>query len=540
MLDHPFVAEAIGWILTYSIHSTAALVLAWVTVRITRQSVLDEELMLRTALLVSLASATGQSVWGQPLWSLPSPLEVASVDATAQPRQGGERVNRASTRQRPGENKANAPRKESTGDRRPGAKRGARAETSPPGDEAALASASSEPNRPRSKDRTAGKSEPRAPTESSINHPDETTQAFAATLPWSVLSLWIAGVLVVAWTTLRSGFGVRRLLRNAYPATDGDALATLEELRQTAGIRRKIQLWITPAGREPTSIGLWRLRITVPEAALDILGREEGRALLAHEVAHLKRGDSWWQLLQLALRTFAWVQPLNLWAIRHLERLAERACDDWAVEATGQPLELASCLTEVAGWTIQPRHPLAVRALTGARSELSRRVARLLDRPLERRWTTAGRQAVVVLAAIVLACLPGVSRPVWAQEPSPTVRFDARDHRGPGAGSRLPKAAPNSSSLVPSLPETAELTTQPELWRAAQQELEQLALRIAALRRMAEKRRVTPQFHEALKSLEQREQALRRMVVLLRARLASELDEADRDDSEATPRSRSH
>ncbi len=111
---------------------------------------------------------------------------------------------------------------------------------------------------------------------------------------------------------------------------------------------------------------------SLPQRAAHDLPEAELRTLLAHELAHLVRGDSTWLLISRLVCSCLAFQPLNHLARREWQRAAEYLCDGWAVSrTTGTPLALARCLTEVAGWRRSGEASAAILAATGRKSVLA-------------------------------------------------------------------------------------------------------------------------------------------------------------------------
>ncbi|MEK7849081.1 MAG: M56 family metallopeptidase, partial [Chloroflexota bacterium] len=90
---------------------------------------------------------------------------------------------------------------------------------------------------------------------------------------------------------------------------------------------------------------------------LRILDDRELAAVLAHELAHLRRRDNWSGWALLALRSVQFFNPVALLVFRHILYDTERVCDDEAAAATGDALALASGLLKV--W--RPASPAASR-----------------------------------------------------------------------------------------------------------------------------------------------------------------------------------
>jgi beta-lactamase regulating signal transducer with metallopeptidase domain len=185
----------------------------------------------------------------------------------------------------------------------------------------------------------------------------------------------VCGMLKITCDTLV----FRRRLEGARLMGDGPARIAFDKLRKQLSISRKVHLLSSKHHSEPAAFGVLQWRIILPETIESKLQTDELSALLAHEFAHLVRGDTVWLWAGRLLCSCFAFQPLNFVARREWRRAAEFQCDDWAVEHGVKTLSLARCLTQVAVWKID-QQPCAVSlAAGGTQSDLSDRVERLVD-----------------------------------------------------------------------------------------------------------------------------------------------------------------
>src|SRR5205807_2459997 len=123
--------------------------------------------------------------------------------------------------------------------------------------------------------------------------------------------------------------------------SSGPAWLVLDELRRSLPGKSPVRLLLVADDFEPAAFGIGRWTIVIPGRAISDLSHDELRALLAHELAHLVRGDSLWLGVSRAVCSCLAFQPLNHLARREWQRAAEFLCDRWAVDRTGTPLALA-------------------------------------------------------------------------------------------------------------------------------------------------------------------------------------------------------
>jgi len=232
------------------------------------------------------------------------------------------------------------------------------------------------------------------------------TAPIAAFAPWSLLERPVAplsvalpsppGVEVDAgvfpWTTgLALGLGLavgagglrfafawvrlHRRLRHRTPVRDVRLLAPLERVRAGAGLP---PVRLTESDEVESPLVLGTRELCVPRSRLQGFGEAELAAVLAHELAHLERGDGVWFPLVGLLQSALWMQPLNHWLAARFRETAELACDDRAVALSGEPTGLARALVHLAEGALGAEQSRLAPAMASTSGGLRSRVERLL------------------------------------------------------------------------------------------------------------------------------------------------------------------
>lgn len=142
------------------------------------------------------------------------------------------------------------------------------------------------------------------------------------------------------------------------------------------------------------------------------------RAVLAHELAHVRRGDGRTVVLAAWNRAMFWFHPLAWWMERRLAALCEQACDDAAVRTMGDAPRYAQVLLEIAAAGTGRRVSLGI-SMAGV-SPTGRRI----DRLLAGMALTSGLAPRRARAGIALATLPVVVVLAMAQARGPRVDLD--------------------------------------------------------------------------------------------------------------------
>ena len=199
-------------------------------------------------------------------------------------------------------------------------------------------------------------------------------------LPWGVLL--VAGVVAAAGSGLGWLFVVhrrlRRVLRARRPETDARVLTTAAEVARSLGLRQSPHLSRSDAIATPIAFGMLRPEICLPMRVGE-LSHASLRAMLAHEVAHLRAADPAWMWGAAWLQAlFPW-QPLFAAVRRRWARLVELRCDAIAAEHA-TPTAVARCLLDVAEWLRPgPEGTVAALGMAARPSALRERVEAALQ-----------------------------------------------------------------------------------------------------------------------------------------------------------------
>src|SRR5215471_6668171 len=192
--------------------------------------------------------------------------------------------------------------------------------------------------------------------------------------------LWIAGV---AASLGMLAVGLARLSWIAFRATrlmHGAWAETGAELSHTFGLRRPPVLLHSA---HKSLLVTWRSKVLLPADALD-WPADRIRIVLAHELAHVRRGDWLVQLAAEILRSAYWFNPLVWLACRRLRLESERACDDAVLGLGVDGSEYASELVTLARSFRSARQAFVPAAAIARPSSLERRVRAMLNAQLNR------------------------------------------------------------------------------------------------------------------------------------------------------------
>jgi beta-lactamase regulating signal transducer with metallopeptidase domain len=259
--------------------------------------------------------------------------------------------------------------------------------------------------------------------------------------PW-VLPVWLVGVLVCSLRLLAASAHAVVLRRHSDPE-DGPIAATVARLAARVGVRRSVAVRLSMRTDSLATLGLWRPVILLPPAVALGVTPQQLEALLAHELAHIRRHDFLINLLQMLVETLFFYHPAVWWTSKRIRVERELCCDDIAVEACGDAIGYAQALTAVARLQIS-RPGLALGATGGP---FVQRIQRLLGvattrRPIYPVWVIAA--SLVMIVAVMFtgssaqSTSPGTLAPTDTEAASSLTGrvVDARSGR-PIAGARV-------------------------------------------------------------------------------------------------------
>ena len=246
--------------------------------------------------------------------------------------------------------------------------------------------------------------------------------------------------------------GVERLKR-ATREVDEAVSFRLRVLAQRLGVGRTVHVFASEVVRVPTVVGWLRPVILLPVSVITGLPAAHLDAVLAHELAHVRRHDYLVNALQAIVETLLFYHPAVWWCSRQIRIEREHCCDDLVVEACGDRVGYARALAQLE--ELRGLEPMLSLNATGGR--LIARVRRVLGHPpvAER-----GSTAWILVAALTLVAAAMILTPVVTS---------ADEDSGAAAGAdfalqELPPLPPLPQAQLPPLPELPDLPESLSYW----------------------------------------------------------------------------
>ncbi|MBR7800545.1 M56 family metallopeptidase [Undibacterium fentianense] len=240
-----------------------------------------------------------------------------------------------------------------------------------------------------------------------------TREMILSCLPY-LFAAWILGMLVFL---LRFVLGLRWVSKQIdFAHQDRDPIwsAKLQSMASAMGMQRRIRFGVSDHLEFPVTAGWWRPIVIFPSALLSGMPVELVEALLAHEVAHIKRWDYLVNLFQSLIEIVLFYHPVVWWLSKQIRIEREQIADDLAASMLGEPRRLALALSELERF--QFIHPQLAQVAHGGQLMLRiKRLTRAMSTAQVSTVATAGWKVLLPALGLSATCIA-----LYAQANAPT------------------------------------------------------------------------------------------------------------------------
>jgi beta-lactamase regulating signal transducer with metallopeptidase domain/HEAT repeat protein len=221
---------------------------------------------------------------------------------------------------------------------------------------------------------------------------------------WATVAVLFGGWLVFG------AMSVARIIRRSRPLESQDWMNPLWEVADRLELDKAPRLVRSEDAKMPFACGLLRPTIVLP-AECDTWTLDRRRAVLLHELAHVRRRDLVGHTVGRFACALYWFHPLVWTAAKRLRSESERACDDLALNCGARASDYAEHLLDIVTGVRHHATP-AVALAMARRKEFEGRMLAILDPELRRRAPSRRQTAGLVGALAVLSLVVGAAVPV--------------------------------------------------------------------------------------------------------------------------------
>ncbi|MGD0221408.1 MAG: M56 family metallopeptidase [Terriglobia bacterium] len=259
-----------------------------------------------------------------------------------------------------------------------------------------------------------------------------------------LLEFWLAGIVVLSVRALGGLCLLERIRRRETNTVSTELEAMAHALERRLGLRRALRYCQCRNLDAPAVIGWLRPVVLLPVSALTGLSPEQLGAVIAHELAHIRRHDALVNLFQTGVETLLFYHPAVWWVNAQIRAERENCCDDVAVSVCGGVPDYARALMLMEEWRRAPHLAMAANG-----SRLRSRVLRLMGLEIHHSGARSMGLAAasLCLALVVLAGtgLMGTARGL----------FDPTGGISPVETGMIPVSMPSARGPVASPPSSA-------------------------------------------------------------------------------------
>jgi beta-lactamase regulating signal transducer with metallopeptidase domain len=221
-----------------------------------------------------------------------------------------------------------------------------------------------------------------------------------------LFTIWLTGVALLTLRLLSGWLWVQRLKSHAAVPAGAGVADMAVRLARRLHINRTVTFLESKIVEVPTVIGWMRPVVLVPASALAGLSPAQLEAILAHELAHIRRHDYLVNLLQTLVETLLFYHPAVWWLSRRIRIEREHCCDDLAVSLCGDPVAYARALADLEALRNSSQFVLAANG-----GSLVDRVRRLLGAP-----SHAGRSPGWLAASVSVLVISAIAAGAMSAE----------------------------------------------------------------------------------------------------------------------------
>jgi bla regulator protein blaR1 len=221
-------------------------------------------------------------------------------------------------------------------------------------------------------------------------------------LPLLLVAIWFCGFAAVLFTWCVRWRRMSRLLRSARRLSGGREVEELRRLERTAGIRKPIPILLSHASLEPGIFGIARPALVLPEGISKRLDDAQLKAVLAHEVWHVRRRDNLAAAAHMVVEALFWFHPLVWWLGGKLMEERERACDEEVLQLGHEPQVYAESILKTCEYCVTSSLQCAPGITT---ANLEKRISQIMRESAGRKLNFP-RKLLLCVAAFTAVALP--------------------------------------------------------------------------------------------------------------------------------------
>ena len=205
------------------------------------------------------------------------------------------------------------------------------------------------------------------------------------TVTYYLGNTWVVDGLLIAWAGTAGLVLIRyivlrvkllRMINRSQPIVDYPIIATANRWRLNFWIKQPVHVIAEDKYLSPFTFFFKSPIIFIPRKILESNDEVLIQSIIAHEMAHVKRKDSLWLILQNIIQIIYFFNPLVWWIVRRMSALRESLCDQMVLSAKQiSPEEYGESLIKVLRFNINGEFSASLSsAFLGYKNQIKKRI----------------------------------------------------------------------------------------------------------------------------------------------------------------------
>ncbi|MBI3838990.1 MAG: polysaccharide biosynthesis/export family protein [Planctomycetia bacterium] len=254
-----------------------------------------------------------------------------------------------------------------------------------------------------------------------------------------IVYFWLAGAALMAARLILGGIGVWTIVRRRQPIPP-ETSQIVDRLARQLAFRVRPAVHAVERISQAIAVGILKPMVLLPAAWICELPSDVLEAVIAHELAHLRRWDVAINFIQRVVEAVLFFHPVVWWCSRRLRIEREMCCDELAQAAIGDRVVYAKALAYLAHQQCSSFEPLLAAGIGGGKMVLLKRIRNILGVVSGRHGRFYGPSCTLVgavVASLVWVAIFGV--PSRLRHVPPAEPFDEVTlNQGPASSSAAP------------------------------------------------------------------------------------------------------
>ena len=196
----------------------------------------------------------------------------------------------------------------------------------------------------------------------------------------TIVLLWGIGFMLFSLRIFGGLIYIKSIKDQATEWTQSHLSDKLVLFKSKLALTKPVKILLSKAIQVPMTVGFLKPVILFPVALINQISTEELEAILAHELAHIKRYDFLINLLISFIESIYYYHPAVWWMSNQIKQERENCCDDMAMQLCEDKLSYAKSLMKAQEFQINSVPILAI-GFSKNNQRLLDRIKRILEVP---------------------------------------------------------------------------------------------------------------------------------------------------------------